>query len=607
MGFIVFILIIISGIFVFPLIGKKINVLNQIPYYFIFGSAVSIPLIYLFTSYVLHNLSLVLLIYSVAVIVLAIVRFNKIKPLFSKNAIFFVLLSSTFFLLLKRTFEYRDNAFYIASNLYLDMGVHIPVIKSFSQSQNFPFELPLFGGKGLIYHFFYDFFTGVLEFLGLRIDIGYNIIVAFLFASLLLICIDVGSFVFKKRSIGLLAFVLFIFPSDLSFIGFIKNHPNLLFDFWHNNTYSINSFLGDRTMGGFLYINTYLNQRHLLFALVLSLAIFIPLWEFVTSHTKRKFSVIITLCILISLIPLWNMPVFLIMSFLTILLLVIFKTEKKYIIVLLLVIACISAPQLLLISTASTNHINFSPGYLVYKNLSLSNIALLWLFNIGVGILTIIGGFIIGTKNQKKLFIALLPIFVFPNVFQVAREMFDNHKFFNFWFLFMCFFSASFIFFLWKKNKYSKLVAIVLVVLMIISGLINLMVVKNDVQAQISDYTTTPFINKVEGLVPSNETVITNGEIFDPLSLVGRKTYLGRINYIYAFGGDPQKRISIQQELLGNEKKGNIISVVKKEGVRYIIIYKETSIKNLNPVKREVLDNKFKKVYEDNFGIIYKI
>lgn len=611
MGILILILIIIFGYIPFSKLFKKTKVSNPIPYFFLYGSLLVTSFLYVVSAYIVHSLFQGLVITLSFLTGITIVFFvKKVRVQVSiTHVLFFTAFTLFFYFITQKTFQYHDHTFYIASNLYADMGVHIPIMRSFSQGFNLPFELPFFNDKHLTYHFFYDFLAGVLEYSGLKMDISYNLILALILASLFFVCMDVGKYVFKKKWVGAIAFILFVLPSDLSFINVLKNvSSGSMVSLWHHNMYAINGFLGERTMGGFLYINTYLNQRHLLFAITASLAIFLPFWMFLVKKTgKKEGTKIFLIGFLISLILLWSVPVFLITASLFILLTFVFQKKLKSIGIGLGSLILFSLPQMLLITGGSKNFVQLAPGFLVHENLSLANFILLWIFNLGLGILTIAGGFIISNKNQKKLFLSLLPLFIFPNLFQIARSMFDNHKFFNFWFLYMCFFSANFLIYLFGKKRVIKILAYIIFPVLILSGFLNFLVVKNDVLAPIPDYSYNSAIQKIKKIIPANETVITNGEIFDPLSVAGRKTYLGRIDHIYSFGGDPQDRIIALDDLLLRSKVEKIENLSKKEGTKYMVIYKDIQIKNFKTVHKPFTDKTFKILYEDSFLTLYKL
>lgn len=611
MAFLILLTIFLSGSILFKPFKGLVKTINPIPYFFLYGSVFTIPLLYIISSHITHGLFWGI---AVWIALLALIYFFSYKRIHfthvsRKNIIQFLTLSFLCFLVLSKTFQYVNSTFLIASNLYADMGVHIPVIKSFSQGNNFPFELPFFGGKNLTYHFFYDFFTGVLEFSGLRIDFAYNLIFAFSLVSLFFLCIDFGANVFKKKLIGLVAFFLFVFPPDFSFVNIIlTNKENLLKGLWSNNMYNLNSFLGDHTIGNFLYFNTYLNQRHLFFALVLSLAIVIPLWNMLANSSGKKWNLVpIILGMFIGLATLWNVPVSFILIYFFVILSLVFKLRlKAFFTTLIIIFLSVSLP-LFLIGSNSKNQIQFEPGFLIHDSFSFVNISYFWILNLGFAIIAMLGGFVLSGKKLKILFIILLPIFLIPNILQITRHMFDNHKFFNFWFLYMCFFSASFTIFLLGRRRFVKAVGICFFLLMTVSGILNSLVIKNDVLTPIPDYKYYPLVKKLQLISKDHETVITNGEIYDPVSVAGRKTYLGRLNDIYSFGGNPQERVYALNDLLENYKTEKLVRLAKVQGIKYIIIYKDKNVKNLKPIDLKSLDREFKKIYEDNFGVIYKI
>lgn len=610
MGFLVIVAIIIFGfLLIQPLLGK-LKIINPLPYCFLYGSLITVPLLYFLTAYITHSLFWGIFVWvSVGTFLTLLYFIFPPKKLISlQQIIIFVLVSAIFYLLPYKTFQYHDNTFYIASNLYLDMGAHIPIIRSFSSGVNLPFEVPYFAGQHLTYHFLYDFLTGVLEYSGLRIDLAYNLIFALTLASFFFVFMDVGKIIFKSKAVGLIAFILFIFPPDLSFFSLLKNGmsdlPTIV---RNNNMYHINSFLGDRTIGGFLYINTYLNQRHLFIALAISMVLLLPLWNFLNVKSKEKDLVRYMLIgIAITFIIFWNVPVFLMMSFLYIELPIIFSKGMKDIIFGAVMLLLFSILPLSLIMANSANSIHLELGFLVHNNLSLPNFLLLWIFNLGFAMLTIIGGFFVSQKNQKKLFMGLLPLFIIPNLFQIAKDMFDNHKFFNFWFLYTCFFSALFLVYLFRHNRFTRIMCFPLIVLLVASGIVNFLVVKNDVLAPIPDYAVNTSVIKTMRTFPQKSVIMTNGETYDPLSVSGRKTYLGRLNDIYAYGGDPQERVSVQEDLFLHASKKSI-KALQKEKIEYIIIYKDLSVHNLRAVSKSSLNKNLKKLYEDNFLILYKI
>mgnify|MGYP001611185792 CR=1 FL=1 len=93
---------------------------------------------------------------------------------------FDILLLISFFIfsfwLFDKSFGYysKEYQFRIARHQVGDFGLHLSLIRSFSLGDNFPPQSPFFPGESLPYHYYFDLFTGLLEKLGLRIDIAFN-------------------------------------------------------------------------------------------------------------------------------------------------------------------------------------------------------------------------------------------------------------------------------------------------------------------------------------------------------------------------------------------------------------------------------------------------
>lgn len=609
MGFLViFAGVLLTGAVLYKLFSEKICTTFSFPYIFILGSFTSIPLLYFIRAYLTLTLSAAILLWLVIILISSIVfaKYKRIDNIFSKKQIYYfglyICILGISYVLFHKSFSYKDFNFLIATNMYLDMGAHIPFIRSFSSDINFPFEIPFFAPSNIPYHFMFNFYTGVLEYLGLRVDVGYNILSSLTLASIFFIFIDFGKALFKKSVfIGLLAFFLFLSPFNYSFFTSMEGGISSA---WKNQQYDFTTLLGDNTAGNFLYINTYLNQRHLLFSLSVALVLIMIAYKSLIdiSILSKKFW--IALGLLAGLMYLWNMSVFVMLALVFLMFYLLLR--KKELIILGCCIIFLGLVQMLPFINSDTTVVKFVPGYLVHSNLTIDRFTLFWVFNLGISIATLIGGFIISKKTQKILFLSLLPIFIIPNLFQLTHEMFDNHKFFNFWYMFMCFYSASFIVFLFKNGFFLRVAGTLIVVLSIATSITNYAVVKNDMYAQISDYKTYPMMIFALKNIPSQSTILTNGEIYDPISITGMKSFLGRSHYVYLYGGDPQERLITKKQILEAPESTDAKKLLQKFHIDYIFIYKNVDVKNLQPVDYRLWGDIYEKIYEDDFGIIYE-
>ncbi len=600
----VFLGVIVVGLLLFSILKKYIDTKFNLPYIFLLGSFVSIPLLYYIRTYLASSLFNAVCIWLFIILLIGLIKWKNIKGSFSintKHLILFLILSGASFVVFNKSFSHESSNFLIATNMYLDMGAHIPYIRSFSSDVNFPFQIPFYASSKIPYHFMFNFFTGILEYSGLRLDVAYNLLSSLTFASLYFIFLDFGNIIFKKRFVGFLAFFLFFSPFNFSFFSLINTN---ILNIWRNQQYNFSSFLGENTVGNFLYINTYLNQRHLLFSLAVSLIFILVTYVLVQKNVVNKLWIIFGA--ILSLMYLWNVSIFVILILVLTCFLAI-NRRKKELLFWFMPVLIFGFVQAFPFMNSTDSIIKFSPGYLIHSYFSIPRFIAFWLLNLGASILTITGGFIVSNKFQKKLFIAVILVFVLPNVFQFTQDMFDNHKFFNFWYMIMCFYSAFLLVTIFKKKLQFKIIVFILVILSVITSISNLSVIKNDIYAKIPDYGTYPLIQFAKTTINPQDIVVTNGEIYDPLSIGGLRTYLGRSHYIFLYGGNPQERIIVKQGIFQASLSATLKEYVNKSDVKYIIVYKDLSVKNILQVNESTIDKTFKKIYEDDFGTIYKI
>lgn len=198
--------------------------------------------------------------------------------------IFFVLVAAFITWLMVYTFFVSDGNLYIGNTVYGDFAVHTALIRSFSKGNNFPTNFPHYPDGTIRYHFMFQFFTGVLEYLGLRIDIAFNLL-----SILALLCCTMLFYVFaalitKSRTAGVLGVIFFFFRSSFSgLIRLAENGPyhslKEVFDFIK----STDVFIG-RTPNeawGLWTSNVYINQRHFGFGLTVLLLVMVAMLPYV--------------------------------------------------------------------------------------------------------------------------------------------------------------------------------------------------------------------------------------------------------------------------------------------------------------------------------------
>ena len=191
------------------------------------------------------------------------------KKLFHRECILFGILLVFLTWIMFYVFYIKGGYLYSGFTVYGDYAPHTAMMRSFSKGNNFPTEYPHFGGQDVKYHFMFQFLVGNLEFLGMRLDIAYNVVSVFALLGFLMLFYSIARRLIRSFSGAVMAIVLFFFRSSLSFFHFMIEHIQAG-DLWatlRDNT----SFIGYTTNEnwGLWNFNVYLNQRHLAFGLLI--------------------------------------------------------------------------------------------------------------------------------------------------------------------------------------------------------------------------------------------------------------------------------------------------------------------------------------------------
>ncbi len=609
-GFVFLGLVFLDGLFLARIFNIKDKLINAISA-FILGSVLSVSLLYIVTSYLTHDLHKSLLFFFIISFILLVLKVRSIKNILfearnmrSPTTVISILFFVLSYYIMNKSFSYDQGNFLISSNTYLDFGAHIPFVRSFSLGNNFPAEIPFFGNSNLVYHFMFDFYVGILEYLGLNISLAFNLISAIFFTLLLLIIFRLGMLFFESKAVGLLSVIFFLFTPSISFISFFVDKGISFREIWNNSVFLLDSPFGNNTISVFWTLNTFINQRHL----IVALAAVLLLVYFIYTSVNKKISVFqaIILGSLIGLMPFWNTQIFLSGLIIIAMSLVIMPINRKGYVYMLFTAIIISSPQLFSIIKNSDNSIIFNPGFMVADNLSISSFSKYWIANFGLSISFFIIGIWKAGRAKGSLLILFLPLFILPNIFQFTKDIFDNHKFLNLWIISFYFYASYAIIYLFKKNHIYKLFIPPLICIFLFSGFLNFLTIKNDVRELIPDYKSNGITKFIQVNIPMDSLVLTNGEIYDPASIAGKKTYLGRSHYIFLYGGNPEERLTKRRIMFETQDIKRLRNILKEEEISYIIIYKDDFAKNSIIMNINHFED-FQLIYSDDKGSIFKI
>ena len=207
------------------------------------------------------------------------------KRRLKKEILLFGLLTVFITYMMFYVFYIKDGILYSGLTVYGDYAPHTAMMRSFSAGNNFPTQYPHYGGADVKYHFMFQFLTGNLEYLGMRIDFAYNIVSTLSLVGFLMLLYQLALRITGKMCCGVLALFLFFFRSGMAFLRFVWEHIQAgnLVETLEENTSFIGYTVNENW--GLWNFNVYLNQRHLAFGLLI---VSLVIWLFMFCHKMKK-------------------------------------------------------------------------------------------------------------------------------------------------------------------------------------------------------------------------------------------------------------------------------------------------------------------------------
>lgn len=493
------------------------------------------------------------------------------------------------------TFSYKDNSIVIGTKIWSDFWANIPLIRSFSFGDNIPPEYPLFPGERIRYHFLFFFLVGMLERIGIRIDIALNILSIIGFSGMMIGIYALAKHFSHSKIAGWLALILFIFNSSFSWIYYLDRGINTLPEIVTYSDYPSHGPYDDSVVSGFWKLNVYVNQRHLAFAFAI---LAFSVWSIV--YSKSKYWKFLGIFLLISLS--WLHKAVLLMAFLVLGAMFLTQQKKRKIILgAILVTVALSLPGIQYLNgngVTTEKAISFHPGF-IYNATSwhefsfhLSNFQkwlVYWLLNLGILPLTAFLGWIWFTletiapkKGLKKLiafwqsdrvvwFGVAVTIFAIANLFQFASDLGTNHKFINFTQIIFSVYSACLLWKLWK-TRLSLLVPILLV-LLTLGGIFDFFPLFNDPKVFWEDIPKNIEAQWIYTNTAPNSIFLNTTYNYNPIVTAGRKVFWGW-DYFTSSIGYPlaERRTQLRPIIAGEISEIELCKFLYTNKIRYIFV-----------------------------------
>lgn len=508
-------------------------------------------------------------------------------------------------------YDYQNSTFFIARNEIGDFGLHLSLIRSFSLGNNFPPELPFFPGQPLPYHYYFDLFIGLLERAGIRIDVAFNGLSVLALSCLMLILYRFPQLLFHKRSklLGIISVLLFLLPSSFTFVNFLTNQKylslNILHDIWRIPDYINKGPFDGSIISIFFTLNVYLNQRHLIFALLISFSLMYVILSSLLDKLPFSVERLVLFGVILGFMSRVHALIFFATLTVIFFLLLYFRRVKSFFYLgsTAILIFLLSYHDILF--TKKVSHPFIHLGFLSPAPATL-NLIYFWFMNTGVAFFIIPLSLFFVLKRERMIFFCVLTLFFLGNIFQFSYRIDHNHSLFNFFFIFCNFYIAWFLLYLWYGGFIKKILSIFLLFFLTISGVLNLMPIKNDYHYPYIVQPKNSLMNWIIKKTDQNDIFLAKNDLLDPVTMAGRRNYFGNTYYLSVMGYNYFTR---QEETKEFFEVNNLstISKMKDKHINFIVAPKSSPVDFNYKINWSFLTKNLRIAYEDEKYVVFKL
>jgi len=306
--------------------------------------------------------------------------------------------------------------------------------------------------------------------------------------------------------------------------------------------------------------------------------------------------------VLLGLLPLWSSPLY-VASAVVLAAVFLLLPNRKQMLAVAVPAALLSIPQLLFLRAGSSSGAAFPMihwGYVV-EDPTIANVARYIAFLFGPKIVLIAIALAVGTRLQRRMFIAVSMLFVLTFTVQLSVDIVGSHKFLNTWMIIANIYAAFGLTRLWhlRPTRWmpTRLVAASIVGIIVIGGVIDLFPIKNDAPLTWR-MDGDPLFAWVKSKTRPDDVFLSSLDIIDPILLAGRRLYYGWPVYAWSAGYDTGLRDKQYQELFQERDPQRLIRLLQDAGIAYVVI--DNSVRGNESIKRLNED-----VYRENFASVY--
>lgn len=212
-----------------------------------------------------------------------------------------------------------------------------------------------------------------------------------------------------------------------------------------------------------------------------------------------------------------------------------------------------------------------------------------WWLNLGLTLPLMVLAAVWAGKQERKLMLAVMAVFIFGSLVQLSRDLGGhNHKVFNLWEILMGVFAAFGFVYIWDLVRGevrlrgrrvdpllrwgARATLPVVFVLLVLSGIIDFMVIKNDGRFEVfGDKTET--IERIAETTRRDSIILTTyGELYTAPTMAGRRIFLGYEPWVASAGYDLEPRKAITAAVYGASTKDEACRLLLENEIDYVLV-----------------------------------
>lgn len=546
------------------------------------------------------------------------------RRLLKKECVLYGILFLFLMYIMFYVFYIRDGILYSGFTVYGDYAPHTAMMRSFSMGENFPTQYPHFGGEDVKYHFMFQFLVGNLEFLGLRLDIAYNLVSVFSLLGFLIFLCQMAMRITGSFAAGAWALVLFFFRSGITFFQFLWEHFQAG-DLWKvlsENT----EFLGYTTNEnwGLWNFNVYLNQRHLAFGLLIAgivIWVFFDYLEEGAAHEEKGFAWIkgrlftkeawrcrnlekaLLLGMILGLTSFWNGAA-VIGGLLILLGFAAFSDGKLDYGIMAAVTVFFSVLQSRIFVRGSVMSPAIQWGFLA-ENKNLAGV--IWY------LIQISGFFVVGLavlvfwlrRRERAMLVSFLFPLLFAFLVSLTPDINVNHKYIMISWAFLTIFWGGVLSKCWRGKWRKKLLALILTVCLTATGLYDFVIIlrNNGPGRRVAVNLESDLTAWLSENLTSEDLILTPEYSMSEVTMSGVMMYCGWPYYAWSAGYNTNYRAGVATEIYTTGDQKRLKALVQQEGITYILYQEGMTFEEKN-CREDAIASAYPLVYQSEDGRI---